>query len=109
MYGESDLEVFMPLKRLFVTLALFPLMFLLSGCFPALRPNTAELEKRARGIKSVKMLPTEVKIYALTAGDVSELRDDWSAQAKKNVEKAISDAMKEKGVKVSALQPDSKT
>lgn len=99
----------MSVKRLLIPLALFPLMFLVSGCFPALRGNNAELEKRARSIKSVKVLPTEIKIYELSAGDVSELRDDWSAQARKNVEKAISDAMKERGVRATLLQPDSKT
>jgi len=84
-------------------------MLLVSGCFPMIKNNNAELEKRARNIKSVRVLPTEIKIFELSAGDVSELRDDWSAQARKNVEKALTDGMKEKGIKVTVLQHDSKT
>lgn len=96
-------------KKLLISSALFCLQLLMSGCFPALQNNTAELEKRARNIKSVKMLSPEIKIYELSAGDVSELRDDWSVQGKTNAEKAISDALKDKGIRVSLLRPDSQT
>ncbi len=99
----------MPVKRLFISLGLLSLMLLVSGCFPMIQNNRDALEKRAGNIKSVKVLPTEIKIFELSAGDVSELRDDWSAQARKNVEKALSDGMKGKGIKVTVLQHDAKT
>lgn len=96
-------------KKLLILPALFCLHLLVSGCVPALQNNNAELERRARNIKSVKMLSPEIKIYELSAGDVSELRDDWSVQGRSNAEKAISEALKDKGVKVSMLRPDSQT
>lgn len=96
-------------KKLLVSSAFLCLLLTVSGCVPALQNNTAELERRAREIKSVRMLSPEIKIYELSAGDVSELRDDWSAQGQKNAEKAISEAMKDRGVRVSLLRPDSRT
>lgn len=91
-------------KKLIIPSALVSLLILLCGCVPALQTNEAALEKRARRLDSIKMLSPEIKIYALTAGDVSELRDDWSAEGRKNAEKAIVQGLKEKGVQVSVLR-----
>ncbi|HXI10232.1 MAG TPA: hypothetical protein VNK06_05445 [Thermodesulfobacteriota bacterium] len=85
------------------------LLILLSGCVPALQTNQDSLEKRARGLTSLKMIAPEIKIYSLSAGDVSELRDDWSAAGRKNAEKALLEGLKEKGVRVSLLKDSPRT
>lgn len=96
-------------KELIAPSALLFLLITLSGCVPALQTNEAALEKRAAGLTSIKMLSPEIKVYALSAGDVSELRDDWSEAGRKNAEKALLEGLKEKGVKVSVLKETPRT
>lgn len=43
--------------------------------------------------KKVVVLPVDIKVYEVTAGDISEEVPEWSAEASKNVLKALSDAI----------------
>src|SRR5437870_13108404 len=59
---------------------------LASGCAtsPAMQayqaPHRAhpDVEQRARKIRTIAVLPPDIRISSLSAGGVEELRDDWS-------------------------------
>lgn len=76
------------------------------GCAQSLYRNYGELEARARNLKTIAMLPSEVKISELSAGGISELRDEWSAAGKQNTERAILGILSENRVRALLLQPD---
>jgi hypothetical protein len=40
-------------------------------------------------LKTVAVLPPDVRVYQISAGGVSEEMDEWSAQAKTNIEKSL--------------------
>src|SRR5207247_5248977 len=62
---------------------------LASGCAtsPAMQayqaPHRAhpDVEQRARKIRTIAVLPPDIRISSLSAGGVEELRDDWSTPA----------------------------
>jgi hypothetical protein len=77
------------------------------GCAQALYyRNSGELESRARTLKTIAMLPSEVKISELSAGGISELRDEWSAAGKQNTERAILGILNENRARAVLLQPE---
>ncbi len=76
------------------------------GCVQSVYHNYRELEARARNLKTIAILPPEVRISELSAGGISDLRDDWSAAGKQNTERAIIDILNENRVRASLLQPD---
>ncbi len=63
---------------------------LLAGCamVPPYRANPS-LEARTKGIKTVAILPPRVDVFQIDAGGVREKIDEWSTQAKKNLEDAV--------------------
>jgi hypothetical protein len=63
---------------------------LLAGCVvvPPHRSHPS-LEARAKGIKTVAILPPRVDVFQIDAGGVREKIDEWSTQAKKNIEDAV--------------------
>lgn len=65
-----------------------------------------ELSRLKKDIKTLGMIPPDIKVYELAAGGMLELRDDWSAQAKENSAKAIADSLKEKNVDIKSLPLD---
>lgn len=70
-------------------MAFLLLVGLLAGC--AIAPYRAhpQFEERSRSIKTVALLPPNVKVYRLTAGGVRELMDEWSEEGRQNLVKAI--------------------
>ena len=70
---------------------------LLAGC--AIAPYRAhpQFEERSRSIKTVALLPPNVKVYRLTAGGVRELMDEWSEEGRQNVVKAIAKSVGAEG------------
>ena len=66
------------MKQRAVPLTLVLALGLLAGC--AIAPYRAhpQFEERSRTIKTVALLPPDVKVYRLTAGGVRELMDEWS-------------------------------
>src|SRR5262249_36328587 len=68
-----------------------------SGCAPspALQayqaPHRAhpEVDQRARKIRTIAVLPPDIRISSLSAGGVEELREDWSTVGRDNVVKAL--------------------
>lgn len=65
-----------------------------------------ELSIRVKDIKSIGLLPPDIKVYELTVGGVRELRDDWSAMGKENVMKSLINGLKEKNVEIKTLTVD---
>ena len=57
-----------------------------------------ELDRRAKAVRVVGLLPPDIKIYELTAGGVTELRDEWSAAGRDAVVQGLSETLKERGV-----------
>src|SRR5262245_25153334 len=68
-----------------------------SGCAtsPAMQayqaPHRAhpEVEQRARKIRTIAVLPPDIRISSLSAGGVEEVREDWSATGRDNVVRAL--------------------
>jgi len=44
---------------------------------------------KSKAIKTVLFAEPEIKVYEISAGGVPELMDDWSAQGKENITKAL--------------------
>ena len=69
-------------------LALAVLAYLLSGCAVSYRANS-RFQEQAQQIRTVAILPLEVKVYQIDAGGVREEIAEWSAQARNNVVTAL--------------------
>jgi hypothetical protein len=65
-----------------------------------------ELDRRAKAVRVVGLLPPDIKIYELTAGGVTELRDEWSAAGRDAVVQGLSETLKERGVVLKPLVVD---
>lgn len=96
-------------------LALLGLAWLAAGCMatnPAYRAYTApyrahpELQARARTIRAAAVVPPTIRIYSLSAGDVKELRDDWSAAGRDNVVRALKESLRVQPVELRTQPPD---
>ncbi len=61
----------------------------LAGCATAPARAQPEFAQRSRNIKTVALVPPEVKVYSLSAGGVREQMDDWSGSARENIVNAI--------------------
>lgn len=95
-------------KSIVYLVSLFSVVFVISGCMPAIKSNVPELEARAANIKKIVLLSPEVEIYELSAGGVREKRDKWCSTGKQNIEKALQETFKEKGVYLNSLKPNKK-
>jgi hypothetical protein len=62
---------------------------LLSGCATTPYRVHPQFEGRLRTGLTVALLPPDVKVFQLTAGEVTEQMDEWSETAQRNVEAAI--------------------
>jgi hypothetical protein len=78
---------------------------LIAGCAPAFRAHP-DLQARTREMKSVAVLPPDVKIYEFTAGGVRDLRDDWCATGKANMETSIGASFKDKPFEIKQVKVD---
>jgi len=89
---------------------------LASGCAtsPAMQayqaPHRAhpDVEQRARKIRTIAVLPPDIRISSLSAGGVEELREDWSATGRDNVVKALQTYFNGQpvSIKVVAVDPE---
>jgi len=77
------------------------------GCAP-LKPYRAhpEFEMLAKNIKTTGLLSPDVKIYEFTAGGLRELRDDWCAKGKENVQGALIQCFREKPLEIKPITID---
>jgi hypothetical protein len=65
-----------------------------------------ELDRRARTVRVVGLLPPDIKIYELSAGGVTELRDEWSAAGREAVLQGLTEALRDRGVAIKPLAVD---
>jgi hypothetical protein len=57
-----------------------------------------------RGVKTIAVMPS-VRVYEVSAGEVREQRDDWSADATRHVVDALSAGLQDRGFKPRVLDP----
>lgn len=87
-------------------LLIFPLALgLLTGCEAHHSLARPRFEERARLIKTVVLMPPDVKIYRVTVGGSVELVGELSEEAKKNLAAAVKSVLEEKGVGVREFSP----
>ncbi len=86
------------LRRINVVLFVISVLVSAAGCAPASYREHPELETRIKSIKTIGIIPADIRIYELSAGDVEELRDDWSDQGKENVMKGAVGVLKDHGI-----------
>src|SRR5262245_65831877 len=85
-----------------------------SGCAtsPAMQayqaPHRAhpEVDQRARKIRTIAVLPPDIRISSLSAGGVEELREDWSTIGRDNVVKALQAFFKDQPVTIKLVVVD---
>lgn len=65
-----------------------------------------EFEVRSRNIKTFGLLSPDIKIYEFTAGGLRELRDDWCAVGKENVQGALIGCFREKPFEIKPITVD---
>lgn len=98
---------------------LFALAWLAAGCASMQSPAYQayqqpyrvhpDLTTRSAAIRAPAVMPPNVRIYALSAGDVQELRDDWSAQGRDNVLKGIREGLKGQSIDLKSPTLDKDT
>jgi hypothetical protein len=96
-------------KFLIIPLCLFPLSCFTGGCMPAPYRTHPQFESRVAKIKALTLVPPAVEVYELSPSGFSELRDDWSALGRKNLEQALVEKFGEKQYSIRALRADPET
>ncbi len=66
------------------------LLAILAGCATVPYRTHPQFEQRVHAGMRVALLPPDVKVYEISAGEVPELIDEWSAAAQTNVTTAVS-------------------
>jgi len=74
----------------------------LAGCFQTvrMRPDAAAWRN---GVRTVAIVPS-VHVYEVSAGEVREQKEQWTAQAEKNVTDALGSQFRERGLRVKVLK-----
>lgn len=67
------------------------------------------LNQRAKAIQAPAIAPPDIKVYALSAGGVEELRDDWSTAGRENVLAAVKANLTGRPVVITPVQGDRET
>lgn len=67
-----------PMKKIIASLTI---LFLVSGCATTVKKSPF-FDARVDTIKTIAVMPSDVKVYQLTAGGVREEIDEWSDKAK---------------------------
>jgi hypothetical protein len=95
--------------------ALAAVVLLLAGCVSTpewyrryQQPYRAhpELDRRARTVRTIGLLPPDIKIYELSAGGVAELRDEWSAAGRDAVVQGLTETFSGRGITMKPLAID---
>src|SRR3989338_4917196 len=68
--------------------SIFALLIFLTGCASTLRTSPT-YSSSIKNVKTIAVMPPDVKVYQITAGGVQELIDEWSDQAKKYIKEAL--------------------
>jgi len=94
----------MNLKKVPLVWIGFCFLSMLLGC-ASVAPHRAhpEFERRSQDIKGAGLLSPDIKIYELTAGGVRELKDDWCAKGKENVQGALIQCLRERPLEIKPI------
>ncbi|MBI9075759.1 MAG: hypothetical protein JEZ02_10140 [Desulfatibacillum sp.] len=79
----------------------------LTACAPKVYKTHPNYSQEINNISQTALLPPKIEIYEISAGDVPELRQDWSEKSEDLFAEKILKRMKDKGVKLA--QPDACT
>jgi hypothetical protein len=82
------------------------LLFMAVGCAPIIKTVHPQFEMHAKDIKTLGLLSPDIKIYEFTAGGIRELRDDWCAKGKENVQRAMIECLTEKPLEIKPITTD---
>jgi hypothetical protein len=93
-------------SQAFAFLLVSLLSIFMFACAPKTYRTHPEFEQRVSKITNPGMLPSDVRVYELTAGGVQDLRDDWCKIGKENVQKAVYEALKQRPFKIEQLVVD---
>jgi hypothetical protein len=74
----------------------------LTGCFQTHRLR-ADAAQWKTGVRTVAVLPA-VHVYEVSVGDVREEKDEWTAQAEKNVIGALAAGLRDRGLALKVLK-----
>ena len=94
-----------PIKSIAFCLGLC-LLLMAVGCATTTKTIHPEFETRARDIKTAGLISPDIKIFELTAGGVRELKDDWCAKGKENVQRAVIECLREKPLAIKPITID---
>lgn len=86
-------------------LLLLVILPLLPGCAPQYFGRGREFKPLDSDVKLVAIIPPEMMSYSVTAGGVTEYRDDWSTESSQKIAKALKAALNTKGFQISILPP----
>ena len=73
------------------------ILALLAGCATSQYRSHPEFEQRLQTGMTIAVMPPEVKVYEISAGEVPELMDEWTDAARKNVVYAVRTRLPGKG------------
>ena len=79
------------------------LLLLGFGCAPVTKTVHPEFGTRTKDIKTTGLLSPDIKIYEFTAGGMRELKDDWCAKGKENVQRAMIECLSQKPLEVKPI------
>ncbi len=79
------------------------MLFSIIGCAPSSYRVHPEIDTSMRNIKTIGIIPADIRVYELSAGDVEDLRDDWSDQGRENVMKATLAGLKNHNIQARSL------
>ena len=74
---------------------------------PAPYRTHPQFESRVAKIKALTLVPPAVEVYELFPSGLSELREDWSVLARKNLEEALAENFRRKHYSIRILRADS--
>jgi hypothetical protein len=91
------------MRRIYPVLCVSFILVSVIGCAPASYRAHPELDTLIRNIKTIGIVHADIRVYELSAGDVEELRDDWSDQGSENVMKAVLAGLKNHNIQAKSL------
>ncbi len=74
-----------------------PVFVLLAGCATPHYRTHPQFEERLQAGMTIAVMPPDVKVYEVSAGEVPELMDEWTDAARKNVVYAVRTQLPSKG------------
>ncbi|OGX23958.1 MAG: hypothetical protein A3D10_01695 [Omnitrophica WOR_2 bacterium RIFCSPHIGHO2_02_FULL_48_11] len=78
----------------------------LSGCTSTLR-KAPGYDQTINRVKTIAVMPPDVEVYKLTAGNVRELMDEWSTQSKRFIKKSLETHLAERfGFNIKFVEED---